>query len=159
MIVQTLRITPKAFDSFLTLACNWAMQQGEYIIRHGVPLNDKQKTDASLMGIRKINKVRLLKVDRIPTPSVPELKSAAERTGLLSSGIIGLTLGYGICIKSDFWDQRRLLVHELTHTMQYERLRGLKPFLERYLNECITVGYLNGSLEQEAIRMEKEMCD
>src|SRR6266487_3970556 len=69
----------------------------------------------------------------------------------------GVTFRFVIYIKKDFWNQRSLVVHELSHTMQYERLGGFKPFLEQYLNECITVGYPNGSLEQEAIRIEKEI--
>jgi hypothetical protein len=152
-------MTLEELDLLLPLTCYWAKQQESYITKNGAPLDNDQKIDAYLIGIKKINKVRLLKVDQIPTPSIPELKNAAENTGLLSSSTIGVTFRYGIYIRSDFWNQRSLLIHELTHTMQYERLGGFKPFLEQYLNECITVKYPNGSLEQEAIEMEKEMCD
>ncbi|SRR6266496_1082597 len=156
--MQTLKITPAQFHKLLPLACNWAEQQEAYVIKNGVPLDNQRKVDAYLIGIKKINRVRLLRVDKIPTPSLPELKSAAELTGLLSSNTIGLTFRYGIYIRTGFWNQRRLLVHELTHTMQYERLGGFKRFLEQYLNECLTDGYPFGFLEQEAIRIEKEMC-
>jgi len=50
------------------------------------------------------------------------------------------------------------LVHELVHTGQYERLGGVRPFLERYLRECLTIGYPMGALEQEAIRIAEEIC-
>src|SRR6266487_1209949 len=150
-------LTRKQFYKLLPVACDWAEKQERYIIEHGVPLNNDQQFDAHLIGIKEINKVRLLKVDKIPAPSIPELKRATELTGLLSSNARGVTFRFGIYIKKDFWNQRSLVVHELSHTMQYERLGGFKPFLEQYLNECITVGYPNGSLEQEAIRIEKEI--
>ena len=42
--------------------------------------------------------------------------------------------------------------------MQYERAGGIQFFLELYLNECLTLGYPNGPLEQEARKNEKEIC-
>jgi len=71
---------------------------------------------------------------------------------------IGLTLRYGIFIRSDCWGERRLVVHELVHTLQYERLGGFMPFLQQYLHECITIGYPAAPMEQEAKRIEREMC-
>jgi hypothetical protein len=68
---------------------------------------------------------------------------AAEKTGLISPMTIGLTLRYGIFIRSEFWGERRLVVHELVHTAQYERLGGFRPFLEQYLRECITPARLS----------------
>jgi len=67
-------------------------------------------------------------------------------------------LRYGIFIRSDCWGERRLVVHELVHTWQYERLGGFRPFLQQYLHECITIGYPAAPLEQEAKRIESEMC-
>jgi len=52
-----------------------------------------------------------------------------------------------------------LLVHELAHVAQYERFGGFRPFLEQYLHECITIGYPAAPLEQEAKRVENELCD
>ena len=86
------------------------------------------------------------------------LREAAETTGLISPLTAGLTLRYGIFIQSESWGERRLVVHELAHTLQYERLGGFRPFLEQYLYECITPGYPFGPLEQEAKRIEHEMC-
>ena len=83
------------------------------------------------------------------------LRAAGERTGLLSPFTIGLALRYGIFIRADHWGERRLVVHELTHTAQYERLGGFNQFLSTYLDECFSVGYPNGALEQEAKRMEQ----
>lgn len=151
-------ITKEQFNKLLPLACDWATEQEKFILEKGIPLNDDQQIDAFLLSVKEIKKVRLLKVDKIPTPSIPELKAAVEYTGLLAESTIGVTFRYGIYIRSDCWNQRRLVVHELTHTMQYERLGGIAPFLAQYLDECFSVGYPNGALEQEAWRLEKEIC-
>jgi hypothetical protein len=58
-------------------------------------------------------------------------------------------------VRSDFRGDRRLVIHELAHTRQYERLGGIRPFLREYLYEClVTPGYPFGPLEQEAIEVE-----
>jgi len=53
------------------------------------------------------------------------------------------------------WVERRLLVHELVHTGQYERLGGSGLFWSAYLRECLTIGYPMGGSEQEAIDRRK----
>lgn len=151
-------ITLQQFTILLPLACEWAKEQEKLILKNGVELNADQQIDAYLVGIKDPTKVRLLKVSRIPIPQVPELKKAVEFTGLLSPNTLGVTFRYGIYIRADFWDQRRLVVHELSHTMQYERMGGFEPFLEQYLRECITLGYPFGPLEQEAKRIESKIC-
>jgi hypothetical protein len=93
----------------------------------------------------------LLKVKEIPVPEHPMLRAAAEETDLISAFIVGVTLRYGIFIRSDCWNDRRLIFHELVHTMQFERAGGIRPFLEPYLRECITIGYPDAPLEREAI--------
>jgi hypothetical protein len=151
-------ITKQQFEKLLPLACEWVEQQEKVIINLGVELNDDQKIDAHFIGIKNIEKVRLLKVGSIPAPVNPELIKAAQLAGLLTESSIGITFRYGIYIHEKFWNQRKLIVHELTHTMQYERLGGIESFLKQYLEECITVGYPLGELEQEARRMEKVIC-
>lgn len=66
-----------------------------------------------------------------------------------------MTLRYGIFIHTDHWGDSRLLVHELAHVAQYERLGGFHGFLFQYLQECINPGYPYGSLELEAKRAEE----
>ena len=84
--------------------------------------------------------------------------TAVEATRLISPCTIGLTLRYGIFIRGDHWDSRRLVVHELAHTMQNVRLGNIKAFLRRYLHECITIGYPAAQMEQEAKKIERETC-
>jgi len=151
-------ITPEQFKLLLPLACAWAEEQESVILREGVPLTIGQLADARRIGITHPDRVRLRVVEEIPVPMDPELRMAAEMTGLISPMTIGLTLRYGIFIRSDCWGERHLVVHELVHTLQYERLGGFMPFLQQYLHECITVGYPAAPMEQEAKRIEREMC-
>ena len=71
---------------------------------------------------------------------------------------IGLTLRYGIFIRDGHWGERRLVIHELAHTMQYERLGSIEAFLRQNLHECITIGYPASPKEQQAKRIEREAC-
>ena len=151
-------ITPEQFKLLLPLACAWAEEQESVILREGVPLTIGQLADARRIGIAHADRVRLHVVEEIPVPMHPELRMAAEMTGLISPMTIGLTLRYGIFIRSDCWGEHRLVVHELVHTLQYERLGGFLPFLQQYLHECITIGYPAAPLEQEAKGIEREMC-
>jgi hypothetical protein len=105
------------------------------------------------LGILYPERIRLLAVAKVP-PLNRLLRGAGKRLGLVSDRTIGMTLRYGIFIHEDHWGDRRLLVHELAHVAQYERLGGFRGFLKQYLRECLTDGYPFGELEQEAKRAE-----
>jgi hypothetical protein len=151
-------ITPEQFEVLLPLACSWAQNQECKILADGVPLSPLQIEDAKAIGVLHPERVRLMKVQKIPTPDPPALKQAAEATGLISPLTVGLTLRYGTFIRVDHWGERRLIVHELVHTAQYERLGGFEPFLRQYLLECLSIGYPAAPLEQEAKRVERKIC-
>ena len=119
----------------LPMACAWAEEQEAVILRDGVALTASQIADARHIGIAHPERVRLRVVEEIPLPLHPLLREAAEITGLISPRTAGLTLRYGIFIRSESWGERRLVVHELAHTAQYERLGGFQLFLEQYLFE------------------------
>jgi hypothetical protein len=150
-------IPPVLFKMLLPLACQWAKEQEHNILREGVALTTSQIAEARMIGVQQPERVRLRVVEEIPSPNSPILRAAAEQAGLLSPFTIGLTLRYGIFIHADHWGERRLVVHELAHTAQYERLGGFHPFLTAYLDECLTVGYPNGPLEQEAKEWERKL--
>jgi hypothetical protein len=151
-------ISKALLTAVLPLAVRWATSKERHILEHGVSLAPAQLEDARRAGVIHAERVRLQAVDRIPWPIHPMLRQAVEATGLLSPDTIGLTLCYGIFIRADHWNARRLVVHELVHTAQYERMGGIRPFLKVYLHECLVSGYPLGSLEQEARRMENEIC-
>jgi hypothetical protein len=149
-------VTEAMFKILLPLACAWAEKQETDILKQGVALTKAQLDWARRIGIVEPERVRLRVVEEIPLPLEPVLRAAAEQTGLISPLTAGLTLRYGIFIRTDFWGDRRLLVHELAHVAQYERFDGFQPFLEAYLRECIDPpGYPFGPLEQEAKKVEQ----
>jgi hypothetical protein len=150
-------IPPAMLKMLLPLACAWVEEQERLIAKEGVPLTLAQVEQARQIGVKEPERVRLRVAEEIPMPDNPVLRAAAELTGLISPFTVGLTLRYGIYIRADHWGERRLVAHELVHTAQYERLGGINEFLSAYLEECITIGYPNGPLEQEAKRIENEM--
>ena len=88
-------------------------------------------------------------MSEIPPRLHPLLRFFGAKLGLTFSGTIGMALGYGIFIRAEYAGDRALLLHELAHVAQYERL-GLRRFLRQYLHECLTEGYPLGALEAEA---------
>jgi hypothetical protein len=150
--------TQELFKILLPIAVAWAEEQEKIILRDGIQLTDSQIADARQLKISQPNKVRLMSVPSIPMPEEPSIKAAIKATQLISPLTAGLTVRYGIFIRSDCWRDRKLLVHELVHTSQYERLGGFFPFLEEYLRQCITIGYPAAPMEQEAIRLSSSIC-
>jgi len=151
-------ITKEQFEILLPLACTWAEEQERIILRDGVTLSHIQIADAERAGVAQPGRVSLLKIASIPVPDHPILRAAAESTQLITSQTAGLTLRYGIYIRSDCWGDRRLLIHELVHTSQYERLGGFQQFLRKYLYECITLRYPTAPMEQEAVIKTAQLC-
>ncbi len=118
-----MMITPEQFGMLLPLACAWAEEQETTILRDGVALTPDQIADAVKIGVTHPERVRLLSVGHIPIPEHPVLRAAAEVTQLISPSTLGLTLRYGIFIRTDSWSDRRLVFHELVHTLQYRKTR------------------------------------
>ena len=151
-------ITEQEFNQLLLLACEWAKEQEINILDKGQLLSEQQINDAKLIPVSIPEKVRLLKVRQIPLPMDPQLRLAAQTTGLITKDIVGLTLRYGVFIRVDFWGDRKVIVHELAHVAQYEKLGGIYQFLEKYLHECVDIGYRNAPMEQEAIAVANRIC-
>jgi hypothetical protein len=139
------------FDSLFPLAVAWAAEEERKILREGVPMNAQEISDAQILDVRQLDRVRLLQVPQIPRPEEKMLRAACDAIDFLSPATRGLTLGYGIFVRSDCWRDRELIAHELAHVGQYERLGGIERFLRQYLIECLTVGYADSPLEREAI--------
>jgi hypothetical protein len=133
----------------------WVKHHEGRILRSGVPLSPEMVSIAKKLGVQFPGRVRVLSVAEVPPISFP-LRFLARRVGLASNTTIGMALGYGILVRSDCWEDKSLVAHELVHTSQYERLGGVAPFLKTYLAEClITPGYPFGPLEQEAQDLAK----
>jgi hypothetical protein len=150
--------TLEQIETLVPLAAKWAAAEEERILREGVPLAEDEIADAKAAGVREPERVRLLKVEAIPTPVHPLLKAARNAIEFLPPVARGLTLHHGIFVRADCWRRRALIVHELAHTAQYERLGGILPFLRKYLSECLTIGYSEAPLEQEANEVATRVC-
>ena len=150
-------LSPEQFEELLPLAAAWAEQQEERILETGVGLSASQVSDARQVGVVHPERVRLLAVPSIPTPKHPVLRAAGEATGLISPFTAGLALRHGIYVRRDFADDRILVAHELVHSAQYERFGSFAAFLRQYLHECLTIGYPDAPMEQEAILKSEEL--
>jgi len=146
------------FEAVLPLAAEWAREQEQLILREGEPLSPDQVADARAAGVRDPERVRVLAVKQIPAPPHPILQAASATIEFLPQAPCGLTLQYGIFLRNDRRQDRHLVVHELVHTSQYERLGGIVPFLRDYLTECAMFGYHEAPLEREAEEIAAQIC-
>ncbi len=126
----------------------WVAHWERRICAAGVALTPLQLIDARAVGVAFPERVRLLRVERVPFPRWAG--TLAGLAGAQPAQTAGLTARYGIFIRADHWGNRGLLLHELAHTAQYERLNGIRPFLRQYLRECLADGYAVAALELEA---------
>jgi len=133
----------------LPIACAWVRNEEDAILRTGAPLSEAQLADARRIGIAQPERVRVLAVETIPPRLHPVLRFLAQKFGLAFSGTIGMALGHGLFLCLEHREDRSLLLHELAHVAQYERL-GFRRFLRQYLRECLSLGYPLGALEAEA---------
>ena len=142
----------------LPLATEWAAEQEQRILKEGVPLSIRELADALSVGVKDPERVRLLRVETIPVPTHPALQ-AAYQVAKVPTAPRGLTIHHGVFVRADYWRNRALILHELVHTAQYERLGGIEGFLRQYLLECATVGYNKSTLEHEAAAMAARVLE
>ena len=98
----------------------WVRGREAQVLTQGLPLNDAEERLAQAAGVRDVAHVRVLAAARMPTPLSRWVQSAAERAGLLSPHIAGMTFGHGIVLRVDCRSDARLLVHELTHCLMFQ---------------------------------------
>lgn len=144
-------------NTLLPLACQWIEEQEARVLAQGAALSSAQMRDALRAGVQRPERVRVLLDAQIPTPAQPELSTAVQASRLITRDTVGLTLRYGIVLRPDHVQERRLLLHELVHTAQYERLGGIAPFLQRYFADILRYGYTASPLEQEAERLVRRV--
>lgn len=147
-----------SMSMLINLACEWARGQQDYILQNGVPLSESQMNDARLAGVSCPEKVRLLGVEKIPWPEDPTLESIGRQTGFITDDTQGLALGYGIFMQSGSARARKLVVHELVHVAQCERLGGIEQYLQRYIEDRFSYGYLDAPMEEEAAETAARIC-
>jgi hypothetical protein len=142
----------------LPAVCSWAEKQESIILQDGVALTEAELADARRAGVAQPEKIRVLRLEELPRPDNEEILFLAKQVGFFQTRSSGLALGYGIYLANAFCHDRYCLVHECVHVGQYEKSNGIRPFLGEYLRQCIDPGYPFGQLEQEAIRVAKDIC-
>ncbi|MGZ4985586.1 MAG: hypothetical protein ACXWFY_00530 [Chthoniobacterales bacterium] len=143
----------------LPLALEWARAQEEFILQQGMPLAPKQVDDARRAGVNDPSKVRILVVDRISPPDNAELAEAARSAQIITDACRAVTIGYGIVLRANSWQDRELVMHQLVHVAQCERSGGLESFVAQYLTDRATCAdFTVGSLEDEARARAREIC-
>lgn len=152
-----MNFTLQTLEELLPEAVKWCRTQDAMILARGVPLDAWESEVARRLGVAQPDQVRLLGVPTMPLPTDLVLRAAAQSLGLASSQSVGMALGYGIFVRDDCWRQRDIVVHELVHSAQSERLGGLDEFLRQYFTECFLHGYARAPLEQEALRRSAEI--
>jgi hypothetical protein len=142
----------------LPLARDWAKEQEEFILRLGTPLSARQIADAERVGVQDPSRVRLLPVDRVPPPGDSDLAAAARQAQIITDASLAVTVGHGILMRADRWQDRELMLHQLVHVAQFERCGSLEVFVEQYLNDRTAAPFSVGKFEEEARRVAREIC-
>lgn len=152
-------IDKETFEQLLPLAYQWAKAQEDYVLAHGTPLSSQHVADARRVGVRDVERVKVLVVDRIPLPEGGELAEAARRTHIITEDTRCVGVGHAIIIRAEAWGDRELLLHNLVHVAQCERSGGLGPWIRDYLLDRQTSPpFTAGLLEEEARRTAREIC-
>lgn len=138
-----------ALRPVIPLVSWWATRTSQRAAATGRPLDEAERLTAVRLGVRDPSAVRVVVTPRLPLPGPHWLHRIAARLGFPATECIGLCLGHTVFLHPS-WCRPAVLAHELVHTAQCERLGGLRPFLHRYLAECLSHGYEEAPLEQEA---------
>ncbi len=133
---------------YITPSIEFAQANEKKALAEGVELTANEKKIAERIGIKNIDKIRVMYVKEFPFPQDKQLAELARTIGFDSPFMGGFTYGYGVYIREGRYD-RELIVHELVHVKQYEEM-GIAAFMDRYMLELAVMGYRNAPLEVEA---------
>ena len=138
-----------ALPKLLPKAIAWAEEEASRAATSGRVLNAEEIAFARKVGVTNPELVRIQSCDPLPRPLDPSLQAAADQTGLLGPGMIGLTLGYSVFVCRGH-ETPRVLSHEFRHVFQYEQNGAIAGFLPLYLQQIVTMGYQNALFEVDA---------
>lgn len=152
-------VDPEKLERLSGVTIAYVQAQEELILQQGMPLSARQLEDAKLAGVREPDRVRILVVDRILPPENEELAEAARQAQIITTSSRAVTMGRGITLRADSWQDRELVLHQLVHVAQCERCGGLEPYVSRYLQDRGSCAeFTVGSLEDEARNLAREIC-
>lgn len=151
--LQALDVPPPEIqvkiDHFFPRVLPWYEAVEAEFLPQGRPLSQQKIEIARKLGVQNPSRVRVAVLETFPMPSDPELLVEARRYGLGIQYEGGRTNGYVIMLKSWVVEDKTVLVHELVHVGQQDRM-GRVAFLRRYLIEMEMLGYSRSPLELEA---------
>jgi hypothetical protein len=128
------------------------------IQRRGRPLTAEETRIAHAVGVAHPEQVRVLVHDTFIEPRDRAFIALARKLGLEDDpSEVGRASGHGIELKPRFAHSRRLLAHELTHVVQYER-QGKAGVLHDYMTQLLLLGYERAPLEVEARANERSQA-
>jgi len=145
-----------ALPHLLPSAIAWAETESHHARETGNPLDADGFALARRVGVQYPELIRTQLVDVFPQPVEPVLRQAAQATGFLGVGTVGLTLGYAILILRGHMSSR-LLSHECRHVYQYEAAGSIAAFLAVYLQQIAMSGYDNAPFERDARAYEVDV--
>ena len=139
----------ESFNAILSQAQLWVKQQEEKFSHSGRQLSIQEFFMAKAMGVQYPEQVRVVVIADFPIPTQQPLLNEYKNIGFTSPEVGGQAFGYTILIKPRYAGKDWLLLHELVHVAQFERI-GIKRFVARYLTELKTLGYRDSLIEIEA---------
>lgn len=152
----------RTFTSLLTLlitpfASWWLYHHEKKILRLGIALTPVQLNWAKQLHISQPEKIRVLVVERMPSPVPYSLEKFMQRHGFPVGNAAGMCMRYGIYLVDKYAHRDCLLAHELVHTHQFQRLGSIHKFLYHYLYQTLLLGYANAPMEAEANTKAKQV--
>lgn len=142
----------------LPLAHRWVRREERRILKAGRRLTAEERGDAVAAGVADPDTIRLIIISPLPSPGGLLLQSLGGATSFAVTAPVGMALGRGIYLHPRVANDRRTFLHECVHVAQYERLGGIRPFLRRYLTECLRDGYEDSAMEVEANQTANRIC-
>ena len=112
----------------LPLACAWAAEQERVILQSGVPLTDLQLADARRVGVAQPDRIRLLRVVQIPSPTQPALAAAASAMDSFHPRPQGLRFGMAFSFGLIVGDSAVSSCMSLSTRCSMSGLAGLRAF-------------------------------
>ena len=106
----------------------------------------------------KPESVRVGVVGRIPLPDDPQLRRIANFANFNFDQMEGMTFNRGIYLTENRRNDRGLLIHELAHVTQWNRL-GKEESIRQYIPEILQDGHGGGPLEQEASKFQMKFYE
>jgi hypothetical protein len=138
------------FGPILAAAIDWAEPQEAKALAGGRVLSSDESEMAKKVGVREVERVRILTVDSMPFPESGPLLTFLQRVGVQPGGIVAMTAGHGIFLRREMPPGMDVRAHEFRHVAQHECFGSIRAFVFFYLREMLHFPHGTGPLEIDA---------